>query len=109
MLPPLLEVIEFRSNNVETMTSLKTLVCLSFLALFANVAGASELTPRVQSEQCLPKVTVLADGFVQVAEVDLTCYRDCVTFCQDMTDSIYDERKCIDESCLEGGLWSCGK
>lgn len=40
--------------------------------------------------------------------INLQCYRECVTFCQDGTGSIEEEQDCIRSQCLEGGAWGCG-
>jgi hypothetical protein len=37
----------------------------------------------------------------------LACYRQCVSSCQRDTDTVGDERFCVDSECLRGGAFGC--
>ncbi|MBE7183601.1 MAG: hypothetical protein INR68_04240 [Methylobacterium mesophilicum] len=37
----------------------------------------------------------------------LACYRQCVSVCQRETETVGDERLCVDSECLRGGEFGC--
>jgi hypothetical protein len=89
-----------------------TSICAISLFLFVTAAFAAD-SPKLPSKDrelydCMKK-TKRADLVCEIItpKIDLQCYRECVTFCQDVTDSIYDEQECIRSQCLEGGSWGC--
>lgn len=80
--------------------------------LLAQQTDLLELLPRSDSEiyQCLVDEDGSCGNFseqIELMELDLGCYRECVAFCQEVTDSIFDERQCINDNCLEGGAFGC--
>lgn len=83
---------------------------LGIVAIAPMVCHAQTVYPTKPTMmlQCAMKKAPAGQRCDSIMEVDLPCYRECVQFCQDATQSVADEQECIRSQCLEGGPWGCG-